>query len=63
MVFLKNGGRISKAQYILGSLAKVKPIIAAYQGSITDEKHGIKALKGKGVMGASQKAMDTLFND
>ena len=55
MLFLKKGGRVSKAQYILGSLAKVNPVIFAYKGSITDEKHGLKPLKGKGPISATEK--------
>jgi fatty acid-binding protein DegV len=48
LVHLKNGGRISKMEYIAGSMLKIKPIITGYKGSITEEKHGIKNSKARG---------------
>ena len=63
MLFLKKGGRVSKAQYILGSLAKVNPVIFAYKGSINDEKHGLKPLKGKGPISATEKGWKFIMDN
>ena len=57
LIYLKNGGRISKAEYIAGSLLKIKPIIVGYKGAITDDKHGIKPAKTRGI----DKAWDKMF--
>ena len=56
LLYLKNGGRISNAEYIAGSLLKVKPIVIAYKGAISEEKHGLKLSKAKG------KGIDKLIN-
>ena len=57
LVHLKNGGRISKAEYLAGSLLKIKPIIIGYKGAITDDKHGMKPLKARSM----EKAWDKMF--
>jgi fatty acid-binding protein DegV len=56
LLYLKNGGRISNAEYIAGSLLKIKPIVIAYRGAISEEKHGLKLSKAKG------KGIDKLIN-
>ena len=58
LTHLKNGGRISKAEYLAGSLLKIKPIIIGYKGAITDDKHGMKPLKARSV----EKAWDKMFD-